>query len=88
MRTHASDDAIDVSQSLAKRLHLPSHEKVRSTTQRLATTTKPVTPGGRLTISIVGPPTAAITPGAPSIARQAIAQQSAERGDLECPPYA
>ena len=51
-RTQASADAIDVSQSFASLLHRPSHAKVRSTTHRRAMSTKPVTSGGRLTISI------------------------------------
>ena len=55
MRSHASADAIEVSQSFASLRQRPSHAKVRSTTQRRVMTTKPVTPAGRLTISIVGP---------------------------------
>ena len=42
------------SQSLASLRHRPSHARVRSTTHRLAITTKPATPFGRLMISIVG----------------------------------
>jgi len=54
MSNQLSDDRIVFSQSFASLLHLPSHAKVRSTTQRLAMTTKPVALLGRLTISIVG----------------------------------
>jgi len=55
MSVHASAEAIEASQSLASLRHRPSQAKVLSTTQRRAMTTKPVTPGGRLTISMVGP---------------------------------
>ncbi len=41
------------SQSLANRRHLPNHAKVRSTTQRMGSRTKPFTAPGRLTISRV-----------------------------------
>ncbi len=49
------DDDIVSSRSFASSLHRPSHAKVRSTTQRLAMTTKPVALFGLRTISIVGP---------------------------------
>ena len=48
--THASADATDFSQSFAKRRHLPSHAKVRSTTQRRGRTSKPLALSERLTI--------------------------------------
>jgi hypothetical protein len=38
---HASEEAMEVSQSFARHRHLPSQAKVLSTTQRLAKTTKP-----------------------------------------------
>ena len=60
MSVHASADAIVFSQSFAKRRQRPSQAKVRSTTHRRAMTTKPVTSGGRFTISIVGPSIEAI----------------------------
>ena len=41
------------SQSLANRRHLPSHAKVRSTTHRLGSRTKPFALSGRLTVSSV-----------------------------------
>ena len=50
----ACDEATVRSQSLASLRHRPSHARVRSTTHRLAITTKPATPFGRLMISIVG----------------------------------
>ncbi|AWI61868.1 transposase [Sinorhizobium fredii] len=46
----ASADAMDFSQSLANRRHLPSHAKVRSTTQRRGRTSKPLALSVRLTI--------------------------------------
>ena len=41
------------SQSLANRRHLPSHAKVRSTTHRMGSRTKPFALSGRLTVSSV-----------------------------------
>ena len=46
----ASADPTDFSQSLASRRHLPSHAKVRSTTQRRGRTSKPLALSVRLTI--------------------------------------
>ncbi len=46
----ASADAMDFSQSFANRRHLPSHAKVRSTTQRRGRTSKPFALSVRLTI--------------------------------------
>lgn len=43
------------SRSLASLRHLPSHAKVRSTTQRLGRTSKPLAPSDRLTISVTRP---------------------------------
>jgi hypothetical protein len=54
MRSQLSDDEIVFSQSFASLRHRPSHAKVRSTTHRRATTTKPVAAFGRRTIAIVG----------------------------------
>ena len=42
MTIQASAEAIDLSQSLANRRHMPSHAKVRSTTQRRGRTSKPL----------------------------------------------
>jgi hypothetical protein len=38
---HASEEAMDFSTSFASLRHLPSHAKVRSTTQRRGSTSKP-----------------------------------------------
>ncbi len=54
MCSHGSDDAMEVSQSLASLRQRPSHAKVRSTTQRRAMTTKPAALSGRRTILIAG----------------------------------
>ena len=53
MSTHAVSVAADPSKSLARRRHLPHHASVRSTTQRFGKSWKPLTPGGRSTISIL-----------------------------------
>ena len=50
-RKNASAFPFRHSQSLASLRHLPSHAKVRSTTQRLGTSTKPFAASERLTIS-------------------------------------
>src|SRR6478736_1473349 len=55
IRSHASAELTEASQSLARRRQRLSHAKVRSMTQRRATITKPFASSGRLTISIVGP---------------------------------
>jgi hypothetical protein len=46
----ASADAMDFDQSFASRRRLPSHAKVRSTTQRRGRTLKPLASSVRLTI--------------------------------------
>ena len=53
MRAQAVDEAMDLSQSLASRRQRPSHAKVRSTTHRRASTSKPLALSERLMISIV-----------------------------------
>ncbi len=53
----ASADATDFSQSFASLRHLPSHAKVRSTTQRRGRTSKPFALSLRLTIWRVNLPT-------------------------------
>src|SRR3974390_656448 len=55
IRSHASAEVTEASQSLERRRQRLSHANVRSTTQRRATITKPFASSGRLTISIVGP---------------------------------
>src|SRR6478752_7269337 len=45
--SQASSVAAEPSKSLERRRHLPNHAKVRSTTQRLGRSWKPLTPGGR-----------------------------------------
>ncbi len=53
MCAHAVEEAMERSQSLVNRLHLPSHAKVRSTTHRRGRRTKPVAVSERLMISMV-----------------------------------
>ena len=53
---HASAEAMDVLTSLANLLCLPSHAKVRSTSQRLGRTWKPFALSLRLMISTVQRP--------------------------------
>ena len=53
--SHASDEAIVDSQSLASRRQRFSHAKLRSTTHRLGRTTNPLAASDRLTISIAKP---------------------------------
>src|SRR5882757_11119360 len=55
-RSQARSVATEPSKSFARRLHLPNHAKVRSTTQRLGNSWKPLTPCGRWTISMVHGP--------------------------------
>jgi len=50
-RKNARPRRLRFSQSLAKRLHRPSHAKVRSTTHRFGKTMKPFAWSDRLTIS-------------------------------------
>lgn len=52
MRRNTSALRLRHSQSLANLRHRPSHEKVRSTTQRLGKTSKPFVLSERLTISV------------------------------------
>ncbi len=49
----AVEDAMDFSQSLASRRQRPSHAKVRSTTHRRGSTSKPLALSERLMMSIV-----------------------------------
>jgi hypothetical protein len=53
MKTHAFADSMDRSKSFASLRHLPSHAKVRSTTQRRGRTSKPLALSDRLMISSV-----------------------------------
>nr|KIS30089.1 hypothetical protein TQ38_24740 [Novosphingobium sp. P6W] len=53
---HAVEDAMVVSQSLARRRHRPSHAKVRSTTHRRGRTWKPFALSERFMSSIVQAP--------------------------------
>ena len=55
-RSQATSVVVEPSKSLARRRHLPNHAKVRSTAQRRGSNWKPLTPSGRLTISIVHGP--------------------------------
>jgi hypothetical protein len=50
---HVVEEAMDVPQSLARRLHRPSHANVRSTTYRRGRRTKPLAVSDRLIISMV-----------------------------------
>ena len=56
MKTQACADSMDRSKSFASLRHLPSHAKVRSTTQRRGRTSKPLALSARLMISIANPP--------------------------------
>jgi len=56
MSSQLSAERMDFSQSFANLRHLPSHAKVRSTTQRRGMTSKPFALSERLTISIVQQP--------------------------------
>ena len=56
MSAHAVELSIDVSQSFARRRHLPSHAKVRSTTHRRGKSLKPLVSSHRRMTSIVQPP--------------------------------
>jgi putative transposase len=53
MKSHAVAEAVVCSKSLARRRLRPSHAKVRSTTQRLGKTSKPLAWSDRLMISTV-----------------------------------
>jgi selenocysteine lyase/cysteine desulfurase len=55
-RSQATSVVGKPSKSLARRRHRPNQAKVRSTTHRLGSSWKPLTPSGRLTISIVHGP--------------------------------
>jgi len=55
---HAVDDEMEVSQSLARRRHRPSHANVRSTTQRRGRISKPLAVSERC-----NPPVGAALPG-------------------------
>lgn len=50
---HVVEDAMELFQPLASRLHRPNHVKVRSTTHRRGSRTKPAAVSERLTISMV-----------------------------------
>jgi len=56
MKSQASAEAMDVSQSLANLRQRPSHAKVRSTAQRRGSTSKPFAVSDRLTIYSVQSP--------------------------------
>ncbi len=56
MKPQASAEAMDFSQSLSSRRHLPSHAKVRSTTHLRGRTSKPLAVSDRLMISMVQSP--------------------------------
>lgn len=53
---HAVEEAMEVSQSLARRRHLPSQAKVRSTTYRRGSTSELLAASERLMISTVHGP--------------------------------
>jgi hypothetical protein len=55
IKGYACDETITISKFLAGRRLCPSHTKVRSTTKRLAITTKPFAPSACRTIEISGP---------------------------------
>ncbi len=56
INVQAVELARDFSQSFARRRHLPSHAKVRSTTHRRGRTSKPFAVSERLMISMVQSP--------------------------------
>src|SRR5213075_899320 len=56
MRAQAVEEAMEVSQSLARRRQRPSHAKVRSTTHLRGRTSKPWAASDRLMISMVHRP--------------------------------
>jgi hypothetical protein len=77
-KIHASAEATDASQPLANLRHLPSHAKVRSTTQRRGKTSNRLAMG--LTISIVQVPRRPRAPGVFGLGDRDVASVSACHG--------